>query len=128
MYGYRFTKKNLVKTTQVRSCEHPISVGDKFCSECGKPAFKDKEVQLMWDGDQRAKPFDVEMGNQVKGYRNDHEDYYVIGATIITGYCNVVDLSVYNSDFQQVLLDKLVEMDIDASKGLLGLHLVHYFG
>lgn len=44
IFGKKTSVKALTINTKVRGCNHKIDEGQKFCSECGKPVWVQKET------------------------------------------------------------------------------------
>ena len=56
--GVKVNPKDLLKTSTVKGCDHPIPKKAKFCPDCGGPATVE-EIKLIVDDDNKINGLDV---------------------------------------------------------------------
>jgi len=67
-----------VKKEKVRGCEHPIkSCDEKYCSECGAPAWKN--ISSEEDIEKRENILMDEMFEDLYAYHDSHDGYFYLG-------------------------------------------------
>ena len=69
LMGYEVPVLRLRDEVREPGCEH--GTRSKFCSECGAPRWKYKEVQIMYDSDDVGEKFTCRM----RGYGEDEYAY-----------------------------------------------------
>lgn len=47
VFGVKTARSNIKQKVKVRACHHAIADGMKFCPECGKHAFVEKEENIL---------------------------------------------------------------------------------
>lgn len=103
--GYLLSKEEVIKKTKKRACGHKTDETKKFCSDCGKPVWKESKKEILSE--------DEDYGNfVVKQYGSGDRPQYAAG--MVT---NLKDAS-YDGNDSTI---KLLQLPLDLQKYALEL-------
>jgi hypothetical protein len=121
--GYIVSKEDTIEVRKVRACKHETNLNSKFCSECGKPVYKEEELSLL---DEYTKNDNF----TVFTFGSEERDYAIgIGGheTETYGSLSSLDLNTLPKDLNAYALkvkDELAEYGIEVDEDDFGVHSV----
>lgn len=122
--GFHLTEDQRWRTDRFRVCQHPEVPGAKFCSECGKPTWKEERDPIESLGDRR---FSIHANNTSDfQYANDLGAAAGVEIEIDrgTGHFAVPDPDQWPA-IEKELTQVLADLGI-TPQGDFGLHLVRF--
>lgn len=107
--GVKINPKKLTKTVKFKSCNHNNPESAKFCGECGKPIYTEKQESIFSEKEEDALYDDRKKGSVcITGTYENNDSYIAIRLSSLSAKCEK-EVDISNLDEKTEKLEKFFE-------------------